>query len=387
MRSQAVFDVVKCAVWGSEPCKVDAQLYEEMRCHTIAALPAGVLSHLIMPYELFLKWQTYVYQQISFNLNYQYEQANLPLAVPYVILKGSAAAKYYPRPELRAMGDIDIMTHREDYEKACEELLSAGFQELSDDKNPRHRIFKKDSILVEVHYYFASLNVPEQAQYMDNLIIDNINQSHYLPDLENGLVLLEHISQHLEGGLGLRQIIDWMMFVDKCLPDEKWHEFEALSVRVGLEKLAVIATRMCEIYLGMPERNWTLGADEKLCEQLMEYILDSGNFGNKQTSDEDIGKNVFAYGMTPKAAFTLLRERGLINWHVAQNHRFLRPFAWVYQGFRYLKRGLSQEKALQKLKEEYRAAKKKNALLDALNVKTRSKGIVRYRNGKYIKES
>ena len=42
------------------------------------------------------------------------------------------------------------------------------------------------------------------------------------PPLENGLVLLGHINQHLEEGLGLRQILDWALYVDKALDDDAW---------------------------------------------------------------------------------------------------------------------------------------------------------------------
>ena len=119
--------------------------------------------------------------------------------------------------------------------------------------------FIKNDIIVELHRSFAKLNNADHARYLDDLIITNINPTHELPDPVNGLVILEHISQHLVNGLGLRQIIDWMMFTDKCLPDEKWPEFREMAQKTGMEKLAVVVTRMCEIYLGLPCRNWSSG--------------------------------------------------------------------------------------------------------------------------------
>ena len=95
-------------------------------------------------------------------------------------------------------------------------------------------------------------------------------------------MILEHISQHLENGLGLRQIIDWMMFVHKCLPDENWPEFQVLASNIGMETLAIVMTRMCELHLGLPERMWCKSADNELCGQLMDYILACGNFGEKK---------------------------------------------------------------------------------------------------------
>ena len=382
-----LLNLIKYAIWGIGTCDADEAVFEEARKHAVEALPADVLSQLDLPDALKRQWEFAIYKQYSYVAKYNHAQEKLPITVPYVILKGSAAAQYYPNPKYRVMGDIDIMTRREDFEVACEQLLAAGFQEEQNVDIIRHRGFEKGIICVENHIYFASLNDPKQAQYLDDLIIKNINESHYLPDLVNGLVLLEHISQHLEHGLGLRQIIDWMMFIDKCLPDEKWPVFEPMVARIGLKNLAIVAARMCEIYLGLPERHWYAGANETLCNQLMDYVLDSGNFGSKWSGDEKTGENVFASVTTPKAMLTLFQERGLINWRAAQKHRFLRPFAWIYQAFRYLKRGLDREDAHEKLRSEYKASKQRIALFSALGVKTKAKGLVIYREGKYVKRS
>lgn len=43
------------------------------------------------------------------------------------------------------------------------------------------------------------------------------------PPLENGLILLGHINQHLSSGLSLRQIIDWYYYVQSELDDEFWN--------------------------------------------------------------------------------------------------------------------------------------------------------------------
>ena len=379
-----MFDLIKASLWGTTPPKVDEDVYEEMQQHAIVALPANIISCAVISPELQDKWNKSILQQAFFYANYKYQQNLLPINVPYVILKGTSASKYYPQPEYWTMGDIDIITRREDFEEASNQLVSYGYKVSKADSN-REVVFRKNGITIELHRRFASLNDPQQAEYLDSLIIENINQTHVLPDLVNGLVLLEHISQHLENGLGLRQIIDWMMFVDKCLPDEAWAEFEPMADKIGLKKLAITTTKMCEIYLGLPERTWCSDAKLSLCDQLLSYVLECGNFGNKKTSAEAISENAFAYGSTPKMAFKLLQNRGIINWKLAQKHRALRPFAWIYQAMRYVMRGLQREEAASKLRIEYKAARERNAMFDALGVKTAAKGLVIYKDGKYIK--
>ena len=376
--------IIQLSLWGNGDLFVDQEIYNEMKRQAIIALPSTYLSSLELSPELGKEWKNQIIQQLSYNFQYKYVQSKLPIQVPYVILKGTAAAQYYPYPEYRTMGDIDIMTRREDFTTAYQQLQDDGYQVI--EELNRETTLKKNNVVVELHRTFASLNDPVQAKYLDDLIIQNITPSHVLPDPVNGLVILEHINQHLEGGIGLRQIIDWMMFVDKCLPDEKWPEFLTMAQKTGLVKLAMTCTRMCEMYLGLPHRKWCADTDPALCEQLMDYVFECGNFGNKMTTDADISKNAFAYASTPKMLYTLLQKQGLDNWRAARKYRFLHRFAWIYQAFRYVSRGLKRDQAVSKLMEEYKAARKRNAMFDALGVKTTAKGIAVYKDGEYVKE-
>ena len=383
MSKQKLLELIKTAIWEQGIIDVDEDVYIEMKQHAITVLPANILSTLKMSDDLRESWQDDVLQHVSYYAKYKYAQNRVPISVPYVILKGTSAAQYYPHPEYRTMGDIDIMSRREDFESAYRDLEENGYKVTK--TLEREVTFEKNGIEIELHRYFASLNDPTACKYLDDLIIENINPSHILPDFINGVVLLEHISQHLEHGLGLRQIIDWMMFVDKCLPDDKWPEFRPMAKAIGLEQLAITTTRMCELYIGLSKRLWCANADEVLCKELMELILSSGNFGNKWTSDEAVAKTVFTYIRGPLATFKWLQESGLKNWKAAQVFPVLRPFAWIYQGIRYAIRGITQEGSISKLREEYEDSVKRTELFNALGVKQKANGLVTYRDGRYVK--
>ena len=76
--------------------------------------------------------------------------------------------------------------------------------------------------------------------------------------------------------------------MNRCLSDEIWLEFQPIAGMTGFEKLAVVSTRTCELFLVLPERKWCVGADQRVCELLMEYVLASGNFGRKQAEDSRV---------------------------------------------------------------------------------------------------
>ncbi len=376
-----LFKLIQRALWGTE-CDVcaDSDLFEEMEAHAIECLAAPILTSINMPENLLKEWKKHVFSQVVGYDAYLKIERSLPITVPYVILKGTSAGQYYPHPEYRTIGDIDIITRCDDYQSACKQLLDNGFAEItsknSHERN-RHREFSKDGFSVEVHMFFASMNDPVKAEKCDSLIRNHINESHVLPHDINGLVLLEHINQHLEEGLGFRQIIDWMMFVDKELPDDKWREFQIIATETGMEKLAITVTRMCEMKLGLKKHLWSSTADVHLCMDLLTHIQKSGNFGKKRSKEEELASGRAAKLRHPLATIRELQQMGLKNWKKA-NHPFFRLFAWIWQG-------IVLAKSTSGLLTQFGANQRLNKMLDALEVRRMGKGLVYYENGKYVR--
>ena len=358
-------NLIKFTLWGTGKPEADEGVFSDLKDHTLIALPADLLTSMNLSEELAARWKNEVLQHLMSYFSYKEQEEELPLTVPYVLMKGSAAGQYYPKPEYRSMGDIDLITKSEDFETACNDMLSGGYEEIPCYYS-RHRQFIKNNIVVEVHRSFAIPDNPERARRVDQLIRENINESHFLPDLVNGIVLLEHIRYHLKMGLGLRQILDWMLFAGKCLPDEKWPEFQAMAGDTDLEKLAVATTRMCELYLGLPEHEWCRNADKKVCRQLMNLVLDSGNFARNFGHDGFISSQFFTSAKTLKGALAFLQSRG--DWHLEQEygHKPIPIVGGLYQLGRYLVQGFHRKGTFRKLLTEYRVGKERNDLFDAL---------------------
>lgn len=390
---QPLTSLIRRALWGEQAAAalpIGPETFQELQEQRLSMLITPVQGKEFTPPELAEVWKKSVAMGLLHNARVMQAQAALPLDVPYVVLKGTSAARYYPHPEYRIMGDIDLMTSHEDYLRACDTLLANGYNEVTqeyDIRYGRHRQFEKNSIEIEVHSFYAQTNDVGYASALDSLIIGAISETHVLPDMINGLTLLAHVNQHMESGLGMRQIIDWMMFVDRCLPDSRWEEFRPLAEQIGLEKLAVVTTRMCEMYLGLPERKWCAQADEEACAGLFEYALSCGNFGFKQTTDERASVVFLSEAGSLGGALRLLKKRGIRNWEATHRHRFLRPFAWLYQLGRFMALGLKRKSPFSSLLKEYRAGRKRNRLFNALGVTRGQEGLVYYRDGEYVKNT
>ena len=318
--------------WDGVLAEANAQAVSAL---TAEGLPDG------LPEEQQTAWRDAKYARIANFVRYamtQDELCRLLAAhdVKAVIVKGSAAAIYYPQPALRTMGDIDLVVLPEHYSRAKECLLEAGYR-LSGAEADRHIAFKKDGVMIELHHRFSydDLNIEDYIHSGIQSAERGTVEGHVfpiLPRLANGLVLLAHMRSHIRVGLGLRQMIDWMMYVERELDDVFWaSEFQAAAKAKKLDVLAITATRLCQKYLGLPERiTWCAEADEALCKVLLESLLASGNFGVKDSAGnhaQGIGINIRNEGLFP-----YLQRVGERDWELYHRHRWLKPFAWLREG-------------------------------------------------------
>ena len=301
-----------------------------------------------VPKEYVNQWLEVSLQSKMHYMQLLYEQDSLVHLfsvnkIQFVILKSVAAAMYYPIPHLRTFGDIDFYVPEDLFDSAKFLLEQNGYQYI--DNNARHYEYVKNGISFELHRKYSC----DRYKDIDHIILYGISNScNYvidnssfpvLPTYENGLVLLGHIMQHLKAsGIGLRQIIDWMMFVHKELDDSVWNNhFKALAVEAGLEKLAITVTYMCKKWLGLPnEITWCNTADDEVADQLLIRILDEGNFGHDRAPNESVKKSLRKEG-----AFKYLQRTGMIHWSLAQRYAVFKPFAWLYQLCRYAGKGIT----------------------------------------------
>ena len=189
-----------------------------------------------------------------------------------------------------------------------------------------------------------------------------------LPRLANGLVLLAHMRRHLRVGLGLRQVIDWMMYVERELDDAFWRDtFCAVAKEKNLDTLAITTTRLCQKYLGLSKRiSWCAGADDALCELLLENLFRSGNFGKKNSSGnlvQGVMVNIRREGLFP-----YLQRIGERDWELYHQHRWLKPFAWLHEGFVFLQKYLELRRKKKPVLTEARSSEDRYEMLKKLNI-------------------
>ena len=136
------------------------------------------------------RWKKAQYKQIASYTRYNYSEEHLKCVldkagIPFVILKGNAAACYYRHPERRMMGDIDFLVSQDLFTFAKDELINAGYlmkDKLDEEINARHIGFSKDGQLYELHHHFSHKEIDFESIIVDGLKNREINniKEHYI---------------------------------------------------------------------------------------------------------------------------------------------------------------------------------------------------------------
>ena len=329
------------------------------------------------PTEIQKEWKGRASAEMAHFIRILHSQGQLYMllrdnGIPVVILKGTAAAIYYPNPSQRSMGDIDFLVPSEHFEQAKELLEQNGYTIKDDPRVPRHIHVDKEGIIYELHRFFSYEGID-----LERFVNDGFRNIEYrsicgidfpmLPKLANGLVLLGHVAQHLKSGVGLRQVIDWMMYVSCELNDSFWNDSFCIAAReVGVDTVAIVITRMCQVYLGLSEEiQWCKEGDIDLCSELMDSLLSSGNFDRKRgrgAAVETVRSMIAREGL-----FRHLQTVGEYNWKAYHKHKWLKPLAWIYQIGRYAKQGFHAKRGTH-LREDLARGKRRSNMINQLKI-------------------
>ena len=351
---RALLELIKAALFGVEPKISDDvdwdAVLKEAEEQTVTALVAPAV-----PTNVVGSWRAVTARTEARFLRVLHDQTQLvglleEAGIPLVILKGTAAAMYYPAPYHRMMGDVDLLVPQERFEEAAQLMEENGYKPFRDLKEQlnmpvkhRHIEFGRDGLEYELHHHFSMNKIQIEDLLMNGLKHAKRGWAYkisfpVLPALENGLVLLAHAYFHLNRGeLGLRQVIDWMMFVYHEMDDTTWeNSFGKIAEDVGLEKLATGLTRLCRDWLGLPgAHSWCEATDVKTVAALLELVFERGNFARKLDSPhkvEKTTKTIRTQGFFPY----LMRTAGRV-WNsdvVSGSKSMLRPLIWTKESGR-----------------------------------------------------
>ena len=254
------------------------------------------------------------------------------------VLKGTSVAYLYPHPELRTIGDIDILVDEDKLDYACSVLQEHEFAPTYTAE--KHLCLQKGAVWVEMHRMVSVFPESEKGcftkQYMTDALrhmqtaeIDGVR----FPMLSGSyqiISLLAHMEQHLAtSGIGLRQVCDWAVTAHElcsCFDDETL----ALLERCGLLRFAKIMTRLCEKYLGLPSCQWTADAPAALVDAMLSDVIEGGNFQAQYEKRPFADVLTDAYDVAEKGKTSLFRNYiRYLKKYLRQNDLWAKSRLWI----------------------------------------------------------
>lgn len=266
-----------------------------------------------------------------------------------ILLKGAATASYYPSPELRKSGDVDILIPQEDaFSRAVEILKGEGLIEREEQDALHHiELVNDEGICVEVHRILAEpFESKKMNQFLETLLPAYgehvmINNSwgiaFYQPeDAYHAFYLVVHMLQHfLRAGFGLKFLCDWVVFWNREVDKKEKDEFWRLAKESGTVGFVRIMTEACVKYLGLKRENvaFMLGNFDgrQLADDFMEEVFAAGEFGHNTP------KRMVAMRGTGIGAYVReFHHQMHLNYPKAGKILLFWPFLWVATLCRFL---------------------------------------------------
>ena len=222
--------------------------------------------------------------------------------IPFLIMKGFSCAQYYPIPEHRNCGDIDIYPGRR-FAESNDAIKEAGVDVLS--HYYRHTTSRIKGILIENHRILCDLRGPRNqtraleaqletlgneclqrkgGEMINNLVIPGA----VFPSANfNALFLPWHVSAHLEfERVTIRHLVDWALFLTHDGKDIDVSMFQTAkqNYTYGFSKIADILTNLSMRYLKIPVNDIPFGIiedavnfDDRLADRVFEYMFAGKN--------------------------------------------------------------------------------------------------------------
>ena len=270
-------------------------------------------------------------------------------AIDCLLFKGFVVRQYYPVPELRTFGDIDLVIRKEDREKCHSLMLSLGYTPKVD-WEPVYS-YVKDGEYYEIHTQILEVDVSDKADYMtyfadawqhaqQNTSIPIPHIYEFSPEF-HFLYLLTHIAKHISGsGAGIRMYLDLAFFLQHFGDSLRWDWVAQELRKLQLTDFTNVALNAVEHWFGVPSPLPLTAVEEEIMADFLEFTLFGGVYGYAGRDKSLVflkqqdrnGKKISKFRTLLFHAFppvSSLKDR----YAYLQRRPWLLPWAWVQRLF------------------------------------------------------
>ncbi len=320
-----LLELTRCGLWGSEPC---ADLFEggvewsqiiklakEQTLLGIASVAIERLPATLRPARVeALK----IHQMVTLNRQYRSHHVvvlgklmemmkGLGVDRP-VLLKGLGVGLNYPDPSLRQCGDIDLYVGDRYYFEVWDYICQEFGIKRDENHSDQHFDFDFMNTHIEIHRYattpssvafrrdefMAWCTEQLEGEELREIEIDGVK--FFVPPYNfDYIYIFYHTWRHfLTGGIGLRQLCDWGLYVTAHSDKVDREAITALISRFRLSRAMSLFASIEVHSLGVDARHFegVLSTSNSNAMRALDRIWQGGNFGFYREERQAKPKNI-----------------------------------------------------------------------------------------------
>ncbi len=286
--STVVINLVASAINGTKPCvQIDSSDWQEIidfakkqsvlniiayACENLSEKPDAKTMKFLKEFRM-QKIVVEAQQEIEFcDAMDKLEE----MGAKHMPLKGYIVKNLYPSPDMRTMGDLDLLIEKE----KCDEIVSAfvadGFTSCAE--GDLHSNVERGNAYIEFHRSMVNEKHETLYGYFGNgfhraKLADGYSCRYELTHEDLYIFLIAHVAKHYRyGGTGIRSLLDLYVY-RKAYPDMDYDyisaELEKIGLRIFGEKVEKIAD------------NWFSGNFNGEYDTVSSYIVSGGVYGDE----------------------------------------------------------------------------------------------------------
>lgn len=263
-----------------------------------------------------------------------------------VLLKGQGLSRYYPTPELRQCGDIDIYVGEENYEKAYDAILPivSGIDDRAKIWNWMHFDAKIGAVMIEVHQKADKMYSRKNERIYKEFMLDGLSKD-LCPlrfgdvdvmtpnDTYNAFYVFYHLWRHFStSGVGLRQFCDWACFLHTHVGKLDLSYLKKMINDLGFMKPWQVFGCFLVKDLGLPEDEFPFYNKKYVgkVDRVREYVMTDGNFGVNVAAGREKSRG-YLHGKWVSFKYHILRFFRMFA--IFPKHTMLRLWYMLRDGF------------------------------------------------------
>ena len=196
-------------------------LFRLLQRNHMVALTAETVAALDVPREVKIPWLAEADKAEGWHRYQQEVQQDIidtmaRHGIETLVLKGTHIAQYYPTPELREFGDLDLYFYdkHDEADRVAREVLKV---DVSNDAH-HHSKYNYRGVTVESHYDFVNTHYPPSNRRYEAMLKELVgakqvlHTTHYTLHTFEVLFLLRHMACHFASSrITLRDLADWAL--------------------------------------------------------------------------------------------------------------------------------------------------------------------------------